>query len=81
MTERIGRCDDCGHPYRVYRWLGSLPLRAAVCPMHGTPLVRTTYPRDLDRVVMLAHPPRSATGGSTSAKRPRDATWRSLGDL
>lgn len=42
----IGRCNDCGgrnHKFAIYEWTTALPLSRAVCPIHGTPLARTTY--------------------------------------
>lgn len=56
----IGRCDDCGHPFTVYEWPEAprCTLAEAVCPVHGTALARTTYPRDRYRIVRLEKAPR-----------------------
>jgi hypothetical protein len=53
----IGKCTDCGHPYTTYSWHGGLRLRDAVCPVHGTPLARTTMPQNMRRVVYLTVSP------------------------
>jgi len=41
-TERmmIAKCDQC---HVVFTWNGPLKLRDARCPVHGTPVTRTTY--------------------------------------
>lgn len=41
----LGKCTECGLRGTTYSWSGSLPLSRAVCPIHGTPLDRTTTPK------------------------------------
>jgi hypothetical protein len=36
----IAKCDAC---HEVYTWNGPLRLKDARCPVHHTPLARTTY--------------------------------------
>jgi hypothetical protein len=39
VTARLGKCPECR---KVYSWTDRVPLSKAVCPVHGTPLARTT---------------------------------------
>jgi hypothetical protein len=49
----MGKCEAC---HQVFTWNGPLALRDARCPVHKTPLTRTTYlsqwPRSTDVVDM-----------------------------
>jgi hypothetical protein len=78
LGHRLGKCNDCGHPCTVYAWKGSLPLSRAVCPVHRSPLARTT-PKDTGRIVVLEMAPTKTGGGL--ARRLTDKAWRPLREV
>jgi hypothetical protein len=54
-----------------------------VCPVHGSPLARTTYPKDDRRVIRLKHPPalRRTNLRVVTARRSAADQWTSLAAL
>lgn len=77
---RIGKCNDCGTRGTIYAWQGSCPLSLAVCPVHGTPLARTTQGKRT-LIELGFRPDRQRSPKMAEARRFGAVLWRTLDNV